>query len=516
MSFKKLDLHPNILQAIEKCGYTKPTPVQLKSIPNILDRKDIVASAQTGTGKTAAYVLPALQLLSTKKSRKNPTILILAPTRELAGQITKVITKYSKFMKVNVASFVGGESYQRQFKALSRPLDIIIATPGRLMDHMENKRLDLSHIEMLIVDEADRMLDMGFIDDIKTIMQTTPGNRQTLLFSATVEDKLVSTLKGLLKNPVRINVSEDKVDTTLITQKIHMVTSPKYKKALLEDIIESENIFKAIIFSSTKINAGKLADHLKDLGYSAAPIHGDLKQSARNRTLTKFRKGEVQFLVATDVAARGIDVMDITHVINYDLPRFTEDYVHRIGRTGRAGKAGVAISIADKTETHHIRKIERYIKTKIQAVRLTEKGEEVVFFVDDSDGKPQRKRTNKKNYGKRQGRSDSKRTSSKDKPKHRGSKSDSKNKSKSRGPKSDSRSKDKTRKPRSEKRPDSRGPNSDSKSRNKNPSQKTSKPKKKNFISKNKPKQNKLKPKNKNAKKTDSKKLNVKKNKKRN
>jgi len=376
MTFTKLNLHQKILQAIEACGYTKPTPVQAQAIPHILDGKDIVASAQTGTGKTAAYVLPGLQLLASKPSVGKPRILILAPTRELAGQITKVIGQYGKFMKVNIASFVGGTSYHRQFKELSRPIDIIIATPGRLMDHMENKRLDLSKIEMLVVDEADRMLDMGFINDIKTIVQATPPSRQTLLLSATADDKLISIMKNLLKNPVRINVSQDKIDATLIKQKVHVVADSNNKKQLLEHILDTENIFKAIIFSSTKRNAAKLALQLRDAGYAALPMHGDLKQSARNRTLAQFRQGEIQFLIATDVAARGIDVLDISHVINYDLPKFAEDYVHRIGRTGRAGKTGVAISMVLQSEIHQVRRIERYIATKIQQVRITRDGSE--------------------------------------------------------------------------------------------------------------------------------------------
>ncbi|MBU0743924.1 MAG: DEAD/DEAH box helicase, partial [Gammaproteobacteria bacterium] len=303
MKFTELNLHPKILQAIEACGYTEPTPVQAKAIPNILEGKDIIASAQTGTGKTASYVLPALQLLLTKKTTGKPRILILAPTRELAGQITKVIAKYGKFSKVNIASFVGGMPYHKQLREMSRPLDIIIATPGRLMDHMENKRLDLSHIEMLIIDEADRMLDMGFIDDIKTIVAVTPKSRQTLLLSATADDKLISIMKNLLKNPVRINISQEKVDTNLIKQKIYVVSDPGHKKQILEQLLDQENIFKAVIFSATKRNAAKLALQLKEDGYAAAPMHGDLKQSARNRTLDQFRAGKIQFLVATDVAA---------------------------------------------------------------------------------------------------------------------------------------------------------------------------------------------------------------------
>ena len=363
--FTQLQLHQKILQAIGVCGYKKPTPIQIQAIPSILNGKDIVASAQTGTGKTAAYVLPCLQLINAKRSNGKPRVLVLAPTRELAGQITKVIGKYGKFIKPNIASFVGGVSYDRQLKELSRPIDIIIATPGRLMDHMKNKRLDLSRIEMLVIDEADRMLDMGFIDAIKRIVQATPKSRQTLLFSATADDRLMSIVKYLLKNPVRINISKEKVDPKLIKQKIYMTTDGRHKKQFLEQLLNKENIFKAIIFSATKRNTTKLALRLRDNGYAASAMHGDLKQSARNRTLEQFRVGKIQFLVATDVAARGIDVIDISHVINYDLPKFHEDYVHRIGRTGRAGKTGIAISLALHSEMKQLRSIEKYIGKKL-------------------------------------------------------------------------------------------------------------------------------------------------------
>ena len=398
MAFTKLNLHPKILQAIGACGYTKPTPIQAQTIPHILEGKDLVASAQTGTGKTAAYVLPGLQLLVTKKTMGKPRILVLAPTRELAGQITKVIGKYGKFIKVNIASFVGGVSYHKQLRELSRPIDIIIATPGRLMDHMENKRLDLSHIEMLVLDEADRMLDMGFINDIKTIVQVTPKSRQTLLFSATADDQLLSIMKNLLKTPVRVNLSQEKVATNLIQQKIYVVADPKRKKALLEQLLEKENIFKAIIFSTTKRNAAELARQLRDDGHVASPMHGDLKQNVRNRTLTQFRAGEVQFLVATDVAARGIDVTDVSHVINYNLPKTAEDYVHRIGRTGRAGKTGAAISIALQSEVQQLRSIERYLGNKIPMVQMTPHGEQEWHMADKSAVTAHHRHTSKSDH----------------------------------------------------------------------------------------------------------------------
>jgi len=382
MNFAQFNLNPNINKAIQVCGYTKPTPIQAQSIPPIMEGKDIVASAPTGTGKTAAYVLPILHHLSMKKASGKPRVLILAPTRELAGQITDVIYKYGKFLRFNIASIVGGVGYHQQFRELSRPVDIIIATPGRLMDHMENKRLDLSGIEILVLDEADRMLDMGFIDAVKTIAKAITKSRQTLLFSATVDDKLMSSLKHFLKNPVRIDLSHEQNAPVLIKQELYMADDTRHKTQLLQYFLGAQNIYKAIIFSATKRNATKLADHLCDLGYAAADLHGDLRQSVRNRTLEQLRRGKVQFLVATDVAARGIDVLDITHIINYDLPKFSEDYVHRIGRTGRAGKTGIAISLAVHADLKHIQGIERYTGEKLE--RLTIEGLEPKAVVHES------------------------------------------------------------------------------------------------------------------------------------
>jgi len=370
MSFAQLNLDPKISKAIDGCGYTKPTPIQARCIPDILSGRDMVASAQTGTGKTAAFVLPSLHRLSIKsdlagatthRSKAKPRILILTPTRELASQITQAASTYGKFMQFKIISLVGGMSYHQQIQNLSRPVDIIVATPGRLLDHMRSKRVDLSNIEILIFDEADRMLDMGFIDDVKAIAKTTPSNRQTLLFSATVDGKLDSIIKQLLKNPVRIDLSEEKMAPTKIKQEIYMTDNDQHKGRLLQHFMNDKNVFKAIIFTATKINADKLARQLRDKNYSAAALHGDLKQNVRNRTLDQLRQGRIQFLVATDVAARGIDVSDITHVFNYDLPKFSEDYVHRIGRTGRAGKTGIAISFALPSDGRHVKQIERYM-----------------------------------------------------------------------------------------------------------------------------------------------------------
>jgi superfamily II DNA/RNA helicase len=372
MSFTELNLNANISKAILACGYTKPTPIQSRSIPDILNRKDLVASAQTGTGKTAAFVLPALHLLSEAKApNAKPRVLILTPTRELAIQIMDAVAKYSKFMRINMVSLVGGMPYRQQLKGLSRAVDIIVATPGRLIDHMENRRLDLSGIQMLILDEADRMLDMGFIDDVKQIAKATPSNRQTLLFSATVDNKLSAIIKQLLKDPIRIDLSQEKMAPISIKQEVYMADSVQHKIKLLQHFVKNGNIFKAIIFSATKVNADKLTKQLDGEGYSVAALHGDLKQNMRNRTIDSMRRGKIQFLIATDVAARGIDISDITHVINFDLPKFHEDYVHRIGRTGRAGKSGIAISFASPEDGRHLQGIERFIGQKLELSAVT-------------------------------------------------------------------------------------------------------------------------------------------------
>jgi superfamily II DNA/RNA helicase len=365
MSFDQFNLHSSISKAIKFCGYTKPTSIQTRSIPDIMEGKDVVASAQTGTGKTAAFVLPTLHKLSTTTPGRNPRVLILTPTRELSGQITDAIGRYGKFMNFNIVSLVGGMPYRQQLRALSRPLDIVVATPGRLLDHIENGKLKLSDIEMLVLDEADRMLDMGFIDDVMAIAKATSANRQTLLFSATVDNKLTQVVRHLLKNPIRIDMGHEKLTPAAITQTCYMTDSQHHKSRILSHILANENVYKAIVFSGTKINADRLADELRDQGYLTGALHGDLKQNVRNRTVEQLRRGKIQILVATDVAARGIDINDITHVINYDLPRFSEDYVHRIGRTGRAGKTGIAISFVARNEARCLQQIERFMNQKL-------------------------------------------------------------------------------------------------------------------------------------------------------
>ena len=365
MSFSELPLHELIHKALEACGYTEPTPIQAKAIPLILAGKDVVACAQTGTGKTAAFVLPALNYLAGQEPMRKPRVLILTPTRELATQITKASDTYGKFLRYNIVSLVGGMSYDPQIRDLKRGADIIVATPGRLIDHMENKRVDLSSVDILILDEADRMLDMGFIDDVEIIARQTPATRQTLMFSATIDKKLVTIVRRLLKDPVQIDLSQQQVDAPKIKQSLYKAKNMHHKSRMLKHFLNDENIFKAIIFSATKSNADRLSGELRGDGFAAAPLHGDLRQNVRNRTIEAFRRGKIQFLIATDVAARGLDINDITHVINYDLPKFNEDYVHRIGRTGRAGKTGEAISFFTSAEMRNLQSIERYIGKRL-------------------------------------------------------------------------------------------------------------------------------------------------------
>lgn len=397
MSFENLNLNSNITKALSQCGYSIPTPIQLSSIPAILTGKDLVASAQTGTGKTAAFLLPTLHRISLTKPRSKPRVLILTPTRELAAQITQGVGKYGKFSNCNIVSLVGGMPYRQQLRLLSRPVDIIVATPGRLLDHMKSRKVDLSALEVLILDEADRMLDMGFIDDVKEITKATPNTRQTLFFSATINDKLSQFIKAFLKDPIKIDLSEKNLSPTLINQKIYLADNVQHKMRLLKHFLENERVYKGIIFSATKINADNLANQLSKQGFEAAALHGDLKQNVRNKTIEKLRRGKIQFLIATDVASRGIDIQDITHVINYDIPRFSEDYVHRIGRTGRAGKAGEAISFILPLERHHLKKIERFVGHKLEFATI--QGLEPTSALSNSDKNSNKKPNRKKKFG---------------------------------------------------------------------------------------------------------------------
>ncbi|MCM0081006.1 DEAD/DEAH box helicase [Geomonas sp. Red32] len=362
MSFESLNLSAPILKAISACGYTAPTPIQAQSIPLALEGKDLIGSAQTGTGKTASFVLPALERLLTPSELrgKGPRVLVLTPTRELATQVSDAVRSYGKFMRVRSGSILGGMPYRFQMDLLSRPVDFIVGTPGRIIDHLERRTLNLSRLELLVLDEADRMLDMGFSEDVDRIAAACPEGRQTMLFTATMDDPMAKLAARLLTDPVRVAVEGKEVAELQIEQRLHVADDMRHKNRLLQHLISDASVSKAIIFSATKRDADQLAADLYAQGHAAAALHGDMSQGARNRTIVNMRRGKVRLLVATDVAARGLDVSGITHVINYDLPKFAEDYVHRIGRTGRAGASGVAISFCSLNEVAYLDRIERY------------------------------------------------------------------------------------------------------------------------------------------------------------
>ncbi len=369
MSFEQLELHPAILHALQEAGYSEPTPIQAQAIPAIMAGHDLMGSAQTGTGKTAAFTLPALHLLATPHPSKSrgPRILVLVPTRELAQQVSDAARKYGKFLRARTVSVVGGMPYPAQNKHLSQPLDILVATPGRLLDHMERGRIDFSRLQMLVLDEADRMLDMGFMPDVERICAALPGERQTLLFSATLDGEIARVARTLLREPKRIEVAAQQARHENIEQRLHFVDDMGHKNRLLEHLLIAPDVRQALVFTSTRRHAELLSEDLAAAGHRAAALHGDMTQGARNRTLTRLRHGDVNVLVATDVAARGIDVAGISHVINYDLPKFAEDYVHRIGRTGRAGRQGIAISFAAHNERFALRRIEQFTGHRIEA-----------------------------------------------------------------------------------------------------------------------------------------------------
>ncbi|MBP6116397.1 MAG: DEAD/DEAH box helicase [Neisseriaceae bacterium] len=367
ISFADLKLSAPIATALADAGYTSPTPVQLQSIPAALDGKDLLVSAQTGSGKTAAFLLPSLEKAIQKSTKpgKGPRVLVLTPTRELAQQVEENAKVYGQNMRwLRTVTLVGGTSFGYQTRSLSRPIDVIVATPGRLMDHMRQGRIDFSRLEVLILDEADRMLDMGFIEDIETIVAATPKERQTLLFSATLDGTVGKLAARLTTDPVRIEV-ERVQEESKIEEQLMYCDDFRHKDRIMDHILRDTNIDQCVIFTATKAFSEQLADDLYEKGYAAACLHGDMPQNWRNRTLNDLRTGRIKILVATDVAARGIDVPTITHVINYDLPKQAEDYVHRIGRTGRAGRSGIAISFAEVKEHMKVSKIERYLNRKL-------------------------------------------------------------------------------------------------------------------------------------------------------
>ncbi len=367
ITFADLNLSPALVDAVAAEGYTQPTEVQAQSIPAAIRGEDLLVSAQTGSGKTAAFLLPSMERIQkrTDKPGKGPRVLVLTPTRELAQQVEKNANAYGVNMKwLRVCSLVGGTSFGYQTRMLNRPIDIVVATPGRVMDHMRQGRIDFSRLETLILDEADRMLDMGFIEDIETIVKATPEDRQTLLFSATLDGVVGNLARKLTNNPTSIEV-ERIAEESKIEEQLLYADDFRHKDRLLDHILRDANIDQCVIFTATKAFAEQLADDLYEKGFAAACLHGDMPQNWRNRTLNDLRLGRIKILVATDVAARGIDVPTITHVINYDLPKQAEDYVHRIGRTGRAGRSGIALTFAEVKEYMKVHKIERYLNRQL-------------------------------------------------------------------------------------------------------------------------------------------------------
>ncbi|HEX7027428.1 MAG TPA: DEAD/DEAH box helicase [Gammaproteobacteria bacterium] len=375
MSFNSLGLSAELLRAVNEQGYSTPTPIQAQAIPLILEGRDIMAGAQTGTGKTAGFTLPLLQRLylrsnnsPAKNNGQRPVrALVLTPTRELAAQVEQSVKTYGRYLPLKSASIFGGVSIGSQIKVLRRGVDIVVATPGRLLDHLEQRTIDLSNIEILVLDEADRMLDMGFIPQIRRILPLLPKVRQNLLFSATFSAEIKKLADGLLKSPALVEVARRNSSVELITQVVHPVEQ-KRKRELLSHLIGSNNWRQVLVFIRTKHNADRLARQLKADGLSASAIHGNKTQGARTRALADFKSGAVRVLVATDIAARGLDIDQLPHVVNYDLPNVPEDYVHRIGRTGRAGKEGQAASLVSAEESKLLRDIERLIQKDIARV----------------------------------------------------------------------------------------------------------------------------------------------------
>ncbi len=373
MTFQDLNLHQEILNAIEDAGYENPTPIQSQAIPQILAGLDLRASAQTGTGKTAAFILPALQKLMQPSSVNalGPRVLILVPTRELAMQVAAEAEKYSqKLNRVKTVCIYGGTPYPVQNRQLCRPYEILVATPGRLIDHMQRGKINFARLELFILDEADRMLDMGFIEPVEQIAKALPKNRQTLMFSATLKGQVMNLSKRLLNNPVEISVASDTTKHENIDQKLMYVDDLNHKHRLLDHILNTPDLSQVIIFTSTKRYAGELEDKLCGSGFKAACLHGDMTQRERQRAIRQLREGTINILIATDVASRGIDVQNISHVINFDLPMSAEDYVHRIGRTGRAGAKGIALSFASSKDRECLRRIEQFTGQKIPAHQI--------------------------------------------------------------------------------------------------------------------------------------------------
>jgi ATP-dependent RNA helicase RhlE len=359
--FSEFALRPQLLQAVTELGYVDPTPIQKRAIPLVLEGRDLMAAAQTGTGKTAAFALPILErlMLSTALQR-SPRALILVPTRELAAQVSDSFRTLARHLPLRRALIFGGVNPRPQIDALSRGVDIIVATPGRLLDHLQTRTVDLSHIAMLVLDEADRMLDMGFIRPIRRLIAALPAKRQTLMFSATFSDDIRSLAKSLLRDPASIDISPRNSSPALVDHQVYHVDSAG-KHPLLTRLLTDGDIKQSLVFTRTKHGANRLAERLARDGLACVAIHGNKSQAARTRALSDFKQGRVRILVATDIAARGLDIIELPHVVNFELPHVPEDYVHRIGRTGRAGSPGRAVSLVSREERDRLRAIEKML-----------------------------------------------------------------------------------------------------------------------------------------------------------
>ena len=368
VQFADLGLADPLLRAIADAGYSAPTPIQAQAIPHVLSGKDLLAAAQTGTGKTAGFTLPILHLLlgepAAQRKPGRPRCLILTPTRELTAQVEESVKTYGRHTRIQSMVMFGGVNINPQITALRKPVDILVATPGRLLDHCSQKTVDLSGVEILVLDEADRMLDMGFIRDIRKILALLPKQRQNLLFSATFSDEIRELAKGVLHNATEVSVAARNTTAERVDQAVHLVPQ-SHKRDVLSHIIRESGWHQVLVFTRTKHGANRLAEKLVKDGLSAAAIHGNKSQAARTRALEGFKQGKVSVLVATDIAARGLDIDQLPQVVNFELPNVPEDYVHRIGRTGRAGAAGSAISLVDQEEIKYLRAIERLIKRQI-------------------------------------------------------------------------------------------------------------------------------------------------------
>jgi len=370
-TFEKLGLSKEILRAVREQGYSEPTPIQAQAIPVVLEGRDIMGAAQTGTGKTAGFMLPILKLLQNEQAghgHRPIRVLVITPTRELAAQIGESITAYGKYLPMRSAVIFGGVGAQPQIAKLRRGVDILVATPGRLLDLAGQKAADLSRVDILVLDEADRMLDMGFIHDIRKVLALLPKNRQSLLFSATFSNDIKKLASGILRSPVLVEVARNET-VSLINHVVHPVGKSN-KRTLLSHLISSQNWKQVLVFTRTKHGANRLTEQLGKDGIHAAAIHGNKSQTARTKALAGFKQGEIRVLVATDIAARGLDIDQLPHVVNYELPHVPEDYVHRIGRTGRAGRTGEAMSLVCHEELKQLAAIEKLIRKKVPVVEV--------------------------------------------------------------------------------------------------------------------------------------------------